>query len=60
MGDFSVVHSGEKGKGVIRPDFKRSIKLDFQGATLTSDTDFLRLREVDERGKDIHPLKDPL
>jgi len=34
---------------VIRPDFNRSIKMDFQGATLSSDTGFLLLREIDER-----------
>ena len=53
MGDFSVVHAGERGKRVIQPDFNRSIKLDFQSATLTPDTGFLLLREVDERFKII-------
>lgn len=40
---------GERKKGAIRPDFNRRIKLDFQGATLSSDTGFLVLREIDER-----------
>lgn len=40
---------GERKKRVLRPDFNRSIKMDFQGATLSSDTGFLLLREIDER-----------
>ncbi len=60
MGDFSVVHSGERGTGVVRPDFNRSIKLDFQGATLTSDTAFFLLREVDERFNILSSIGDKL
>jgi len=40
---------GERKKGPIHPDFNRSIKMHFQGATLSSDTGFLLLREIDER-----------
>ncbi len=45
---------------MIRPDFNRSIKLDFQGATLTSDTGFLLLREVDERFKILSSIGEKL
>ena len=42
---------------MIRSDFNRSIKLDFQGAMLTLDTGFLLLREVDERFKIISSVE---
>lgn len=42
-------HSGERKKGVLKPDFNWPIKVDFQGTTLSSDTGFLLLREIDER-----------
>jgi hypothetical protein len=35
--------------GALRPDFNRRIKLDFQGSSLSSDTDCLMFREIDER-----------
>ena len=41
--------SGERKTGTLRPDFNRRIQIDFQGATLSSDTGFLLLREIDER-----------
>jgi hypothetical protein len=44
---MSVV--GETQKETIRPDFDKSISIDFHGAKITSDTGFLLLREVDER-----------
>jgi hypothetical protein len=40
---------GDKKKGTIRPDFDRSISIDFQGAKITSDTGFLVMREIDQR-----------
>jgi len=40
---------GDKKKGTIRPDFDRSISIDFQGAKITSDTGFLLNREIDQR-----------
>jgi len=40
--------SGERERETIRPQFDRSIVMDFQGAKITSDTGFLLLREVDE------------
>ena len=40
---------GDKQKETIRPDFDRSISIDFQGAKITSDTGFLVLREIDQR-----------
>ena len=40
---------GDKQKETIRPDFDRSISIDFQGAKITSDTGFLLMREIDQR-----------
>ena len=51
---------GERKKGALRPDFNRSIKMDFQGATLSSDTGFLLLREIDERFGIIEAIGDAL
>jgi hypothetical protein len=39
----------KRGKDTLRPDFNRSIKMDFQSAVLFSDTGFLLLGEIDER-----------
>jgi hypothetical protein len=53
---------GERQKGVACPEFNRSISIDFQGATITSDTGFLLFRQLDERYKVLenqvccHPL----
>ncbi len=51
---------GERKKGALRPDFNRSIKMDFQCATLSSDTGFLLLREIDERFGVIKAIGDAL
>jgi hypothetical protein len=51
---------GESQKEAIRPDFNRSIMIDFQGATISSDTGFILLREIDERFKIIDPMKNCL
>ena len=51
---------GEEEKEVIRPDFNRSILIDFQGAQISSDTGFLLFREVDERFNILGPLGDEL
>jgi hypothetical protein len=40
---------GDKQRWSIRPDFDRSIRIDFQGAKITSDTGFLLMREMDQR-----------
>ena len=40
---------GDKQRGTIRPDFDRSISIDFQSARITSDTGFLLMREIDQR-----------
>ena len=40
---------GDKKTGTIRPDFDRSISIDFQGAKITADTGFLLMREIDQR-----------
>jgi len=47
---------GESQKEAIRPDFNRSIMIDFQGATISSNTGFILLREVDERFRIIDPM----
>jgi hypothetical protein len=55
-----VLDNGESQKELIRPDFNRSIMIDFQGAKITSDVGFLLLREIDERFKIIAPMGDCL
>jgi len=40
---------GDKQAGTIRPEFDRSISIDFRGAKMTSDTGFLIMREIDQR-----------
>ncbi|MFZ0942778.1 MAG: hypothetical protein WB930_16165 [Syntrophobacteraceae bacterium] len=40
---------GDKKRGTIRPDFDRSISIDFQGAKITTDAGFLLIREIDQR-----------
>ena len=47
---------GESQKEAIRPDFNRSIMIDFQGAQITSDVGFLLVREIDDRFKIIDPM----
>jgi len=49
--------SGEKERETIRPEFDRSITIDFQGAKITSDTGFLLLREIDERFGILAPIE---
>lgn len=49
------------GKGdahvrIIRPEFNLSILVDFLGAKITSDNDFLALRLIDERFRVIAPM----
>jgi len=48
---------GESQREAGRPDFNRSIMIDLQGATISSDTEFILLREIDERFKIIDPMK---
>jgi len=55
-----MLASGESRKEAIRPDFNRSIMIDFQGAQITSDVGFLLMREMDERFKIISPMGDCL
>jgi hypothetical protein len=49
MGASCMRAIGEKQRGTIRPDFDRSVSIDFQGAKITSDTGFLLMREIDLR-----------
>ena len=44
-----MLGNGETQKEAIRPDFNRSIFIDFAGAKITSDAGFLLMREVDQR-----------
>jgi hypothetical protein len=48
--------AGEAEKGAIRPEFNRSVMIDFQVAKITSDAGVLMLREVDERFGIIGPM----
>lgn len=49
--------SGGKERDTIRPEFDRSIMIDFQGAKITSDTGFLLLRAIDERFGILGPIE---
>ncbi len=55
-----MLNSGESQKEVIRPDFNRTIMIDFHGATITSDVGFLLMREIYDRFKIIAPMGDCL
>ena len=44
----------------LRPDFDRSIVIDFRGARINSDTGFLLPREMDKRFDVIGPTSDCL
>jgi len=55
-----MLASGESRKGVSRPNFNRSIMIDFIGATITSDVGFLLMQEIDDRFKIIAPMGDCL
>jgi hypothetical protein len=48
--------SGEKERETIRPEFDRSIMIDYQVAKITSDTGFLLLRAIDDRFQVIAPV----
>ena len=51
---------GGSQKEALRPNFDRSIMIDFRGARISSDTGFLLLREMDERFDIIGPMSDCL
>jgi hypothetical protein len=40
-----VLGSGESEREAIRPDFNRAIMIDFQGATISSDTGFILFQD---------------
>ena len=52
--------NGESQKEVVRPHFNRAIRIDFQGAQITSDTVFILLREIDDRFRIIAPMEECL
>jgi hypothetical protein len=56
MGTNEVRRNGEDQKEAIRPEFNRSIMMDFQGAKITSDVGFLFLRELDVRFSILGPI----
>ncbi|MDP7371846.1 MAG: hypothetical protein QF919_15400, partial [Nitrospinota bacterium] len=47
---------GGSPKEALRPNFDRSIMIDFQGAKISSDTGFLLPRETGERFNIIGPM----
>ncbi|MGD8952480.1 MAG: transposase [Desulfobacterales bacterium] len=49
LGVQAVLENGETKNDAIRPDFNKSIFIDFAGAKITSDAVFLMLREVNQR-----------
>jgi hypothetical protein len=51
---------GEEQNETIRPEFDRSVMMDFQGAKITSDTGFLLLREIDERLGILGPIENEI
>ena len=51
-----MLGNGEAQDRIIRPEFNRSIVMDFLGAKITSDAGFLALREIDERFKVTAPM----
>jgi len=51
-----MLDSGESRKEMIRPDFNRAIRIDFQGAKITSDVGFLLLRKIHDRFNIIDPM----
>ena len=53
-----MLGNGEALNRIIRPEFNRSIRIDFLGAKITSDAGFLVVREIDERFKVTAPLGD--
>ena len=55
-----MLGDGGSQKEVLRPDFDRSIRVDFRGAKINSDTGFLLLRDMDERFDIIGPMEDCL
>ena len=55
-----MLGDGGSQNEVLRPDFNRSILVDFRGARISSDTGFLLLREMDERFDIIGPMSDCL
>ena len=52
-----MLGNGEAQNRIIRPEFNRSILINFLGAKITSDAGFLSLREIDERFKVIAPIE---
>jgi len=60
LGVFKRLDRGENRREVLRPDFNRSLMIDFHGARITADVGFLLVRQADERFKIIEPRQDCL
>lgn len=50
--------TGERKTDTVFPSFNRSIRIDFRGAKISSDTGILMLREIDQRFNITVPLGD--
>jgi hypothetical protein len=55
-----MVECGEKEREIIRPEFDRSIMIDFQRAKITADMGFMLLRAIDERFRIFGPIEGEL
>jgi hypothetical protein len=51
---------GEGQTNTVFPGFNRSLRIDFRGAKISSDTGILLLREIDQRFNITAPLGDSL
>jgi hypothetical protein len=48
LGVQAVLENGETKNDAIRPDFNKSIFIDFAGAKITSDAGFLMMRRLSD------------
>jgi len=51
-----MLGDGGSQKEALRPNFDRSVMIDFRGAKISSDTGFILLREIDECFGVIGPM----
>jgi len=60
QGECLMIDNGEKQNSGVIPSFNRSIRIDFQGAKISSDAGIMMLREIDERFSVTAPLAEDL